>query len=961
MSTRQNKKRKAKPNRERTVTTLTGNDDAPQLHSSQSSFVVPTSPDDAAATSTLMSSPFSVASSAAGATNTIVPIPHNFQMPQTFSAFPYASYVPQPQPQHQQQPQFYPNPALPIGLGDLEALERLKETIKSNQHEIFRAFPQPGFLATLYQGPPQPPPPPSSSVPPHPEQVPPTVANSPEGPPGLSASASSGSLGPRVPALSWDPPSVNGKPGMSSGGPLSNTPNVLSHDFPTSMSAFTYPLPQTTGSARYDATTNGDTGAPASEPIRPAAGRPATPDTQRSRPVVVKIEPTSPVGPGPVSRDLGRSDTGKDDLRSRVDATWSARDRPPSPGRRRSDSDRSSYAPYRATYDRDRAGPPRSHDRDREYDRERERDRDRYRDRDWERDRRPNPRDYPGSLEPPRRPPPEDRHYEPSARPHDRKWDRRPSPPPPSDRRPDHRPEPPTDDKSTRPPSGAASARPVPPSDDRVPPPRPPVDNRRPAPPSNEDRARPVGGPTPPENARPVVPSATEPPAPPRSGVSLEERISRERAPSLQERISAGPVPPVAPVRIEPPRPAARPVPSLEERLSRAPEDRVPPTAVSTNAVRPNDEISRPRPVDPPRPNVPHDRDTRLPASIANDRDRFPPSVEDRARPASFNRAPSVSREDTRAPPPPRLPSPSAPSTTRPPTENHSYRREPSRERNPEYRPYYRSEFDRPLEDDRSSDHMDGAGRYGNSWSSSYNSRYPPRPEDRRAAPSPPRGEPPYVADADRRRDPDDYNRYYNRNTEDRSYWERKDRPPPPTRGGGNWDRDTYRDAQPYSRYDERDRPRERDRERDWSYNSYDAPRPYPPPAPPPPPPTSLPLSARINDTWTGAPGADSYPAPASRVRPHSPSPARDDGRPPLKRPRDDAYPAPASAEYYSPPGLGLGKEPLPAAAAPSLGEYPPPPPARRYDGPGEGAGVYRDYGGYDRDRRSPGASYARR
>lgn len=67
---------------------------------------------------------------------------------------------------HPQQVQFSPNPSLPPGQGDLEALERLKEIIKSNQHEIFRATPRPAALASLYRGflP--------SAVPPHPEQIP---------------------------------------------------------------------------------------------------------------------------------------------------------------------------------------------------------------------------------------------------------------------------------------------------------------------------------------------------------------------------------------------------------------------------------------------------------------------------------------------------------------------------------------------------------------------------------------------------------------------------------------------------------------------------------------------------------------------------------------------------------------------------------------------------------------------
>ncbi len=68
--------------------------------------------------------------------------------------------------QHPQQVQFFPDPSLPPGQGDLEALERLKNIIKNNQHEIFRATPQPAVLASLYRGSLP------SSVPPHPEPIP---------------------------------------------------------------------------------------------------------------------------------------------------------------------------------------------------------------------------------------------------------------------------------------------------------------------------------------------------------------------------------------------------------------------------------------------------------------------------------------------------------------------------------------------------------------------------------------------------------------------------------------------------------------------------------------------------------------------------------------------------------------------------------------------------------------------
>ncbi|KAJ3751546.1 hypothetical protein DFH05DRAFT_1386780 [Lentinula detonsa] len=46
-----------------------------------------------------------------------------------------------------------PTPMLPPGKPDLEILENLKERIKRGQHEFFRATPMPELLAELYLGP----------------------------------------------------------------------------------------------------------------------------------------------------------------------------------------------------------------------------------------------------------------------------------------------------------------------------------------------------------------------------------------------------------------------------------------------------------------------------------------------------------------------------------------------------------------------------------------------------------------------------------------------------------------------------------------------------------------------------------------------------------------------------------------------------------------------------------------
>ncbi|OSC96755.1 hypothetical protein PYCCODRAFT_1472372 [Trametes coccinea BRFM310] len=79
--------------------------------------------------------------------------------------------------------------ALTPGQSDLEILERLKETIKKNQHEIFRPVPQPAALASVYLGPKPPLP---SLVPPHPEQVPKDPS-----PPGLNLYADDNNAKPK--------------------------------------------------------------------------------------------------------------------------------------------------------------------------------------------------------------------------------------------------------------------------------------------------------------------------------------------------------------------------------------------------------------------------------------------------------------------------------------------------------------------------------------------------------------------------------------------------------------------------------------------------------------------------------------------------------------------------------------------------------------------------------------------
>ena len=175
-STRQiNKKRKARNviNRERTVTTLT--------EGPESAFLIPTPTEEPPAV--LMSGPFPLPSPVSSNMQTA------FQMGPGDYGFGYnppyigAMGPPNYPPQHPVPPQFFHGPQPPseplTGDGDLEILEDLKQKIKNGQHEIFKAVPNPTFLANLYMGPRKPPL--VSQVPPHPEQVPDTSdRNSPD-------------------------------------------------------------------------------------------------------------------------------------------------------------------------------------------------------------------------------------------------------------------------------------------------------------------------------------------------------------------------------------------------------------------------------------------------------------------------------------------------------------------------------------------------------------------------------------------------------------------------------------------------------------------------------------------------------------------------------------------------------------------------------------------------------------
>lgn len=155
MSTRLNKKRKGRGNhlnRERTVTTLT--------EGSEGSFMASDEP--------LTSSPFSVASSTGPTATTSTSFS---TMSSGFPSFSYGfmpgAVIPPAFSQSSTPAHFYPAQSLPSGHNDLEILERLKDTIKKGQHELFDPVPRPAALASVYLGPHG-----GSHVPPHPEQIP---------------------------------------------------------------------------------------------------------------------------------------------------------------------------------------------------------------------------------------------------------------------------------------------------------------------------------------------------------------------------------------------------------------------------------------------------------------------------------------------------------------------------------------------------------------------------------------------------------------------------------------------------------------------------------------------------------------------------------------------------------------------------------------------------------------------
>lgn len=649
-----------------------------------------------------------------------------------------------------------------------------------------------------------------------------------------------------------------------------------------------------------------------------------------------------------------------------------------------------------------RGAPPRDQRfYDREKDRDRERERDRDRDREWERDRerrawldnrrddRPGdlPAERPRALSDVRRPPPEERHYEPryvsnmlprrsdqprlddlmdvdkrlppAANRHLAAVDDRSARLPPLDARNP----PPIDSHSKRPPPLEDRTAPSRSSvDERALPPRvisndarparamgpadeqdvkPPIDNRYV--PTTDDRSL---RPLPPSQSQDIPPrlaadrGAQRVPPPPldnhnaRPPVALEDRISRP-LPSLQERITHPPG--AAAARLPPARDdehQPRP-PSLEDRIAHPPVhpptggDRASPLR-DDRAVRPGPNDRLARPADPIRLPLPQNRADERSVRLQPPEDRYvrPASPPLRGPGNNAPRSVSVARDDPRA--------------HRPASPIREYRPPPrplSRER--DLRPVHRPENDRGFEE-RRLDLMnaDVPPRF-NDNRASYMRRGPsPSPVADRARsvypppPSPPkRGpEPAPYPEPDRRFPPGDRREWLvdgkapPHQGHDEDYY--KTRP-----ASASWDREAL----------DRDRTVERgappSRNNGWETRE-ERERRGTLPAPPSPPMRPFesvqarPVASRLSDTYSTPTEDRSYPpkdydrvryplsndppASFSRVRARSPSPISrrpplsgglaDDGRPPMKRAREDVpYSGPG---YYSPdrraPASGL-------------------------------------------------------
>ena len=847
--------------------------------------------------------------------------------------------------QHSQQAQFAPDPTLPRGQGDLEALERLKETIKNNQHEIFRALPRLDALASLYQGPV------GSLLPPlslsHSEQM----QSNPSEKPAAATMSSGGSFDTVSPSgFSGDTRNIlaNVHPSVQSASLVGSDPrsgisgnNMVRCLYSRSRALLTCVgylpclAPQVPPSPR-DQTRN------------PSNGRaPVTPSRLSFRSSSVEhamdVNGTANAHPGPnflsPSRRVADSSFALREQQSPRGDPGNAQRisqhqilTPPERRRPGADNDRTARGPlppaFSSEHNRERQPPPsrevlQSYDRERDWAREQQHEIERtQRERRWSSSEQRRPDFDRRPLDPDRRPPSYDRrppHLD----------DKRPSGY--VDRRPlDDRRFPPDYDRR---PLSEESRFGIAPSQD-IPPQGPHVangnDRRLSAP-----QAMKTGGPaaasssatpssttgtaaralTPapvdsaadhdvPGDHRPI--SVHSSPAPmsvdgqrnsnARFGAPVDERSSSQVA-SSQDRIS-GTQPQLVP-RTEPTRPG---VLLSEGRPVKVPEN----TRTATPAQPVANDVPHARVSDPPHP----ERFSISAAPVTAAGIAAAAAADDRSRPVSAappSHALSVGRDEPRLqPPPPPLPRASSPSGVPSAHPSLSLRaREPSRERQPPtIRPYFRSsEFSRPLEDERRLDvhPLPPPPPPGDSF----------RRYDDRGRWSPP----PY---AERR---GGYREYYDRDRDrerERAYWDNssskvyrspprdRDRSQPPHWG----DRTRARYSEPSSyagggsggggggadrRFND---DRDRDRDNRW----------YPPPSStlfdgPPLPPARRPFEVFL-------PRA---PPPGPGPRPRSPG-----SPPPLKRARiDDGYAIPmsvvsAAAAQGGPPPPPL----LPSAAA---------------------------------------------
>ncbi|KAI8972170.1 hypothetical protein BD414DRAFT_500441 [Trametes punicea] len=709
MATRPNKKRKGRnnPPRERTVTTLTDasegsllppppnallHDDhdpstaAPALIAPHLSF--PVSPPIATFSdqwSSLSAPPYPLSSFSNVNAFPMTPVAGPPFKPQHSSPhfFPPApASATQPLPQsHSQSIPANPAPsqqALQPGQSDLEILERLKETIKKNQHELFRPIPQPAALASVYLGPK---PVLSSSVPPHPEQIPKDVS-----PPGLTllsddepktntaASAANTLSQPNSRFSQHQAPhardtatkptrrsSASESPKINTAEPAGKRPHAR-YDMGASFSHM--PDPSATNSAGTKHHENGETNPPMGPPglsrLEQAHVTRLSPDkASRSEPA------PSPVLLGEPPSAKPSALNGKEGHRAR-DPGWGSRNvvedrqqrhEPDKAVGGRSVLESLRMGDLNATITSNGNGnemhvfPPRDQ-RIQDREKEREREREREKDRDYDRDRgRLPPREEPSRSRDDRRNDdrlrttdsrrlsPDTRRYEPRHPP--RRYDSKASDssltsPRIGDRSP---PEP-------RPPRNLGEERAIirPPAKGTVPRPSPPDERRGPPPPTADDR-----------NARP--PTADErhgpafPPDPDRPSRLNDER--RPPPPAMVDRVTRPDErrPPPAVVVADRPgigsddrrRPSS---PPSSDRTGRSGDDRrvhIPPS--------PTMSVNRPaRPVDDRRP-VPSSGERPTVPPFAEDRRSVLASSGDRTtRPALDERHDSLEGRIHRAP-----------------------------------------------------------------------------------------------------------------------------------------------------------------------------------------------------------------------------------------------------------------------------------------------------------------------